>query len=51
MEEILKKIDIKKVGNISMIITTITTAVVTYYVLSIYKTHLEIKTLKKNLNE
>ena len=48
MEEILKKIDIKKVGNISMIITT---AVVTYYVLSIYKTHLEIKTLKKNLNE
>jgi hypothetical protein len=48
MEEILKKIDIKKVGNISMIITT---AVVTYYVLSIYKTNLEIKTLKKNLNE
>jgi hypothetical protein len=48
MEEIFKKIDIKKVGNISMIIATV---VVTYYVLSIYKTHLEIKTLKKNLNE
>lgn len=48
MEEILKDINIKKIGSISMIIAT---AVVTYYIMSIYKTHLEIKNLKKNLNE
>lgn len=48
MEEIFKKINIKKIGGVSMIIAT---AVVTYYVLSIYKTSLEIKSLKKNLNE
>jgi hypothetical protein len=48
MEEILKKIDIKKVGHVGLLIASV---VATYYGLLMYKTHLEIKILKKNLNE
>jgi hypothetical protein len=48
MEELVKKIDLKKVGNVSMIVAG---AVLTFYIMSIYKTNLEIKFLKKQLNE
>jgi len=43
MEEILKKINIKKVGNVGLIVSI---AIITYYGLSSYKTLLEIKKLK-----
>lgn len=48
MEELIKKIDVKKIGNVSIIIAG---AVLTFYIMSIYKTNLEIKFLKKQLNE
>lgn len=44
MEEILKNINIKKVGNISFIVAI---TVITFYTLSSYKTYLEIKELQK----
>lgn len=44
MEELLKGINIKKVGNISLIVAV---SVITYYTLSSYKTYLEIKDLQK----
>ena len=42
--EFMKEINLKKVGTISLIVSAV---VVTYYALSIYKTYLEIKELKK----
>ncbi len=45
MEEILKNINIKKVGNISLVVAI---SVITYYSLSSFKTYLEIKELRKN---
>ena len=45
MEEFVKGINIKKVGNISLIVAL---TVITYYTLSSYKTYLEIKQLTKN---
>jgi hypothetical protein len=45
MEDLLKGINIKKVGNISLIVAI---SVITYYTLSSYKTYLEIKDLRKN---
>jgi hypothetical protein len=47
MEDLLKKINIKKVGNISLIISAV---VLIYYGLSTYKTYLEIKQIKKDAN-
>jgi len=44
MEELLKGINIKKVGNISLIVAV---SVITYYTLSTYKIYLEIKELRK----
>jgi hypothetical protein len=44
MEELLKGINVKKVGNISLIVAV---SVITYYTLSSYKTYLEIKDLQK----
>lgn len=43
-DEFMKEINLKKVGTISLIVSAV---VVTYYALSIYKTYLEIKELKK----
>ena len=43
-DEFMKEINLKKVGTISLIVSAF---VVTYYVLGIYKTYLEIKQLKK----
>lgn len=43
-DDFIKKIDLKKIGTISLIVSTF---VATFYVLSIYKTYLEIKQLKK----
>ena len=43
-DDFIKKIDLKKIGTISLIVSAV---VVTYYALSIYKTYLEIKELKK----
>jgi len=45
MEDLLKTVNIKKVGNISLIVAI---SVITYYTLSSYKTYLEIKDLRKN---
>jgi hypothetical protein len=45
MEELLKDINIKKIGNISLIVAV---SIITYYTLSSYKTYLEIKDIKKN---
>lgn len=45
MEELLKGVNIKKVGNISLVVAI---TVITYYALSSYKTFLEIKELRKN---
>jgi hypothetical protein len=45
MEELLKGINVKKIGNISLIVAV---SVITYYTLSSYKTYLEIKDIKKN---
>lgn len=44
-EELLKTINIKKIGNISLIVSAV---IITYYTLSTYKTYLEIKEIKKN---
>lgn len=44
MEEILKSVNIKKVGNISLIVAI---SVIAYYSLSAYKMYLEIKEIKK----
>jgi hypothetical protein len=46
-EEFLKDINLKKIGNISLIVSI---AVITYYTLSTYKTYLEIKKIKNNDN-
>jgi len=45
MEDLLKTINIKKVGNISLIVAL---SVITFYTLSTYKIYLEIKDLRKN---
>jgi hypothetical protein len=47
-EEFLKDINVKKIGNISLLVSAV---VITYYALSTYKTYLEIKDLKKKSNE
>ena len=44
-EGILKDLNIKKIGDISLIVSAV---IVIYYSLSTYKTYLEIKDLKKN---
>lgn len=44
-EELLKTINLKKIGNISLIVSAV---IITYYTLSTYKTYLEIKKLKNN---
>ena len=44
-EELLKTINIKKIGTISLIVSAV---IITYYTLSTYKTYLEIKEIKKN---
>ena len=44
-EELMKDINIKKIGNISLIVSAV---IITYYTLSTYKTYLEIKEIKKN---
>jgi hypothetical protein len=44
-DEFFKNINIKKIGNISLIVSAV---VITYYALSTYKTYLEIKEIKKN---
>jgi hypothetical protein len=43
-DDFIKQISLKKVGTISLIVSTF---IVTYYILGIYKTYLEIKELKK----
>ena len=45
MEELVKDINLKKVGTISFIVAL---SVFSYYVLSTYKTYLEIVELQKN---
>jgi len=45
MEELLKGINIKKIGNISLVVAI---SVITYYSLMSVKTFLEIKELRKN---
>jgi hypothetical protein len=47
-QEFLEKINLKKIGNISLIVSI---AIISYYSLSTYKTYLEIKQLKKKKNE
>ena len=47
MVEFLKSVNVKKVGNISLIIAV---SVIAYYSLSAYKMYLEIKEIKK-INE
>lgn len=42
-EEFLKDINVKKIGNISLLVSVV---VITYYALSTYKTYLEIKDIK-----
>jgi len=44
-EELLKTINLKKIGTISLIVSAV---IITYYTLSTYKTYLEIKEIKKN---
>jgi hypothetical protein len=44
MEELLEKINVKKVGKISLIVAL---SVITFYTLSTYKIYLEIKELRK----
>jgi hypothetical protein len=48
MEELMRQVNFKKVGNISMLVAG---AMLIYFSVSIYKTNLEIKNLKKQLNE
>ena len=43
MEELMKKVNLKKIGNIGVIISV---AIITYYGLQSIKTYLEIKQLK-----
>lgn len=43
--ELLKGVDLKKIGNISFIVAV---TIITYYTLSSYKIFLEIKELQKN---
>jgi hypothetical protein len=43
-DDFIKQINLKKVGTISLVVSAF---VVTYYVLGIYKTYLEILKLKK----
>ena len=43
--EFLKDINIKKIGNISLLVSAV---IITYYALSTYKTYLEIQDIKKN---
>jgi hypothetical protein len=47
-EEFIKGINLKKIGNISLLVSAV---VITYYAISSYKTYLEIKELKKLDNE
>jgi hypothetical protein len=47
-EGFLKDINIKKIGNISLLVSAV---IITYYALSTYKTYLEIKDIKKKSNE
>ena len=47
MEELMKKINLKKIGNISLLVSVV---IITYYGLSTYKTYLEIKNIKKDAN-
>jgi hypothetical protein len=47
MEEFMKKINLKKIGNISLIVSGV---IIMYYSLSTYKTYLEIKQIKKDAN-
>jgi len=43
MEELMKKVNLKKIGDIGVIVSV---AIVTFYVLQSVKTYLEIKKLK-----
>jgi hypothetical protein len=47
MEELMKKINLKKIGNISLLVSAV---ILTYYGLSTYKTYLEIQQIKKDAN-
>ena len=47
MEDLLKDVNIKNIGNISLVVAI---SVITYYTLVPYKTYLEIKQLKKDAN-
>jgi hypothetical protein len=47
-EEFLKGINLKKIGNISLLVSVV---VITYYAVSTYKTFLEIKEINKKSNE
>ena len=47
MEELMKKINLKKIGNISLLVSAV---IITYYGLSTYKTYLENKNIKKDAN-
>ena len=42
-DKFLKSINIKKIGNISLLVSAV---IITYYALSTYKTYLEIKDIK-----
>lgn len=42
-DKFFKTINIKKIGNISLIVSAV---IITYYAISTYKTYLEIKELK-----
>ena len=46
-KEFLEKIDLKKIGKFSLVVSV---AIITYYTLSSYKTYLEIKALKNKNN-
>ena len=47
MEELMKKINLKKIGNISLLVSAV---IIAYYGLSTYKTYLEIQQIKKDAN-
>lgn len=47
-KEFLQKIDLKKIGKISFLISVL---LISYYGLSTYKTYLEIKELKKKTKD
>lgn len=44
MEELMKKVNLKAIGNVGVIISV---AIITYYSLQSFKTYLEIQKLKK----